>query len=67
MLVRPIIALTCLQSNLQIQDTLRKATFDTNSQVGSIFHILPTKESPPTYFRTNKFTSAFQGIVDAYG
>ncbi|CAO2834627.1 unnamed protein product [Amaranthus hypochondriacus] len=54
-------------STKEIQDTLRKATFDTNSQVGSIFHILPTKESPPTYFRTNKFTSAFQGIVDAYG
>ncbi|KAK1304614.1 Vacuolar proton ATPase a3 [Acorus calamus] len=51
----------------QIQDALRRATIDSNSQVGSIFQILHTKEMPPTYFRINKFTSAFQEIVDAYG
>lgn len=52
---------------LQIQDVLEKATCDSNSQVGSIFQVLHTKESPPTYFQANKFTSAFQEIVDAYG
>ncbi|KAJ9704219.1 hypothetical protein PVL29_002676 [Vitis rotundifolia] len=51
----------------QIQDALQRATFDSNSQVGAIFQVLHTIESPPTYFRTNKFTSAFQEIVDAYG
>ncbi|KAL7615640.1 hypothetical protein Lser_V15G00642 [Lactuca serriola] len=51
----------------QIQNALQKATIDSNSQVGAIFEILHAKESPPTYFRTNKFTSAFQEIVDAYG
>lgn len=51
----------------QIQNALERATFDSNSQVGAIFQVLQTKESPPTYFRTNKFTSAFQEIVDAYG
>lgn len=51
----------------QIQDALQRATYDSNSQVGAIFQVLHTREAPPTYFRTNKFTSAFQEIVDAYG
>ncbi|GKB14886.1 V-type proton ATPase subunit A3-like protein [Tanacetum coccineum] len=51
----------------QIEKELWQATIDSNSQVGAIFEVLNSKESPPTYFRTNKFTSAFQGIVDAYG
>ncbi|KMZ63654.1 Vacuolar proton ATPase a1 [Zostera marina] len=51
----------------QIQDALQRATIDSSSQVGVIFHDMATKESPPTYFRTNRFTNAFQEIVDAYG
>ncbi|XWS67853.1 hypothetical protein CRYUN_Cryun04dG0040400 [Craigia yunnanensis] len=51
----------------QIQVALQRAAFDSNSQVGAIFQVLHTRESPPTYFRTNKLTSAFQEIVDAYG
>ncbi|RVW50361.1 V-type proton ATPase subunit a3 [Vitis vinifera] len=51
----------------QIQNALKQATFDSNSQIGAIFQVLHTKESPPTYFRTNKFTLPFQEIVDAYG
>ncbi|XAR64159.1 hypothetical protein NMG60_11024400 [Bertholletia excelsa] len=51
----------------QIKDAMQRANFDSSSQVGAIFQVLHTKESPPTYFRTNKFTSAFQEIVDAYG
>ncbi|PKA53127.1 Vacuolar proton ATPase a3 [Apostasia shenzhenica] len=51
----------------QVQDVLQRATFDSKSQVGSIFQVLYTKEAPPTFFRTNKFTSAFQEIIDAYG
>ncbi|XP_059626733.1 V-type proton ATPase subunit a1 [Cornus florida] len=52
----------------QIQEALQRATFDSNSQVGIIFHVMDAvEESPPTYFRTNRFTNAFQEIVDAYG
>ncbi|KAL6212847.1 hypothetical protein ACLB2K_018062 [Fragaria x ananassa] len=56
-----------VSASLQIQNALQQATYDSNSQVGAIFQVLHTKESPPTYFRTNKFTTAFQEIVDAYG
>lgn len=53
--------------NWQIQEALQRATYDSNSQVGIIFHVMDAVESPPTYFRTNHFTNAFQEIVDAYG
>ncbi|KAL8543041.1 hypothetical protein ACS0TY_003787 [Phlomoides rotata] len=51
----------------QVQDALYRATHDSNSQVEAIFQVLHTREMPPTYFRTNKFTSSYQEIVDAYG
>ncbi|KAL7594659.1 hypothetical protein Lser_V15G28279 [Lactuca serriola] len=51
----------------QIQEALQRATFDSSSQVGIIFHVMDAVESPPTYFRTNSFTNAYQEIVDAYG
>ncbi|XP_027357011.1 V-type proton ATPase subunit a2-like [Abrus precatorius] len=50
-----------------IQDALQRAAFDSNSQVSAIFQVLHTREMPPTYFRTNKFTSPFQEIIDSYG
>ncbi|XP_024392930.1 V-type proton ATPase subunit a3 isoform X2 [Physcomitrium patens] len=51
----------------KIQDALQRAAFVSNSQVNTIFQVLHTKESPPSYFETNKFTNAFQEIVEAYG
>ncbi|KAF8015569.1 hypothetical protein BT93_H1169 [Corymbia citriodora subsp. variegata] len=51
----------------KIHEVLQRATYDSNSQVGIIFHTMDAVESPPTFFRTNKFTNAYQEIVDAYG
>uniref|UniRef100_A0A7N0UKU1 V-type proton ATPase subunit a n=1 Tax=Kalanchoe fedtschenkoi TaxID=63787 RepID=A0A7N0UKU1_KALFE len=56
-----------IHAKAKIQEVLQRATFDSNSQLGIIYHIMDAVEEPPTYFRTNKFTNAFQEIVDAYG
>uniref|UniRef100_A0A7N0T9V3 V-type proton ATPase subunit a n=1 Tax=Kalanchoe fedtschenkoi TaxID=63787 RepID=A0A7N0T9V3_KALFE len=56
-----------IHAKVKIQEALQRATFDSNSQVGIIYHVMDAVEQPPTYFRTNKFTNAFQEIVDAYG
>lgn len=54
-------------STEDIQDALKRANERSGTLVSSIVNVVKTKEQPPTYFRTDKFTSSFQGIVDAYG
>ncbi|XP_048237584.1 V-type proton ATPase 116 kDa subunit a 1-like isoform X2 [Haliotis rufescens] len=51
----------------RIQQALRRGTERSGSSVPSILNRMTTKQEPPTYNRTNKFTSGFQAIVDAYG
>ncbi|XP_071821713.1 V-type proton ATPase 116 kDa subunit a 1-like isoform X2 [Apostichopus japonicus] len=51
----------------QIQIALRRGTERSGSSVQSILNRVDTDEAPPTYNKTNKFTSVFQSIVDSYG
>jgi len=51
----------------KIVDAMRRATESSGALVPSILSVVQHNDEPPTYFRTNRFTSAFQGIVDAYG
>lgn len=50
-----------------IQLALRRGTERSGSSVPPILNRMDTFEDPPTYNRTNKFTSGFQNLIDAYG
>jgi len=50
-----------------IQLALRRGTERSGSTVAPILNQMQTKESPPTFFRTNKYTNAFQALINAYG
>uniref|UniRef100_A0A671WAW0 V-type proton ATPase subunit a n=1 Tax=Sparus aurata TaxID=8175 RepID=A0A671WAW0_SPAAU len=51
--------------------TLRRALEEGSRKSGatvpSFVNRIPTSDTPPTLIKTNKFTSGFQNIVDAYG
>lgn len=50
-----------------IQLALRRGTERSGSSVPPILNRMETLEDPPTYNHTNKFTSGFQNLIDAYG
>lgn len=51
----------------QVQNIMKDVASRSGSQMPSILNEIRTNREPPTYFRLNKFTEAFQSIIDAYG
>ena len=50
-----------------VQLALRRGSERSGSSIMPVLHSLTTREAPPTFNRTNKFTNGFQTLVDAYG
>jgi V-type H+-transporting ATPase subunit a len=50
-----------------VSRVLQDASVDSGASVPSVLQKLSTKETPPTHFETNRFTYAYQNIVDSYG
>ncbi|XP_064079835.1 V-type proton ATPase 116 kDa subunit a 1-like isoform X1 [Macrobrachium nipponense] len=49
-----------------VQLALRRGT-EKSGSLPAILNRLNTIEAPPTFHRTNKFTKAFQALIDSYG
>uniref|UniRef100_A0A665V8W0 V-type proton ATPase subunit a n=1 Tax=Echeneis naucrates TaxID=173247 RepID=A0A665V8W0_ECHNA len=50
-----------------LRRALEEGSVRNGATVPSFVNRIPTNDTPPTLIRTNKFTSGFQNIVDAYG
>ncbi|KAG0679556.1 H(+)-transporting V0 sector ATPase subunit a [Pichia californica] len=50
-----------------INSALKDATDRIDMGLSTIVNVIKTNKIPPTYHKTNKFTAAFQSIIDAYG
>uniref|UniRef100_A0A8C6UWN1 V-type proton ATPase subunit a n=1 Tax=Neogobius melanostomus TaxID=47308 RepID=A0A8C6UWN1_9GOBI len=50
-----------------LRRALEESSRKSAATVPSFVNRIPTSDTPPTLIRTNKFTSGFQNIVDAYG
>jgi V-type H+-transporting ATPase subunit a len=58
----------CPKKHLElVRMKMDEAIGSSGSQVQSLCEEIATEEVPPTYFEINKFTAAFQDIVNAYG
>lgn len=58
----------CPEADLPgLRRALQDGSRESGATIPSFMNTIPTKETPPTLIRTNKFTEGFQNIVDAYG
>ncbi|XP_062376974.1 V-type proton ATPase 116 kDa subunit a 1 [Sardina pilchardus] len=50
-----------------VQAALRKGSEQSGCSLSPVLNRISTSHTPPTFNRTNAFTCAFQGLIDAYG
>ncbi|KAI8468088.1 MAG: V-type ATPase, V0 complex, 116kDa subunit family [Monoraphidium minutum] len=51
----------------EVLPVLQRTAEASSTQLPAVLQPLTTSDPPPTYFRTSKFTSAFQGMIESYG
>ncbi|KAK9476658.1 V-type ATPase, V0 complex, 116kDa subunit family [Lipomyces japonicus] len=51
----------------ELRQSLTEVTETSGLDAPCVLNELQTTRTPPTYYRTNKFTETFQTIIDAYG
>ncbi|KAG2432238.1 hypothetical protein HXX76_009157 [Chlamydomonas incerta] len=56
-----------LAAKAEVQRALRESAASSSTQLHVVMQSVTSRETPPTYFRTSRFSAAFQGIVEAYG
>ncbi|CAG9773112.1 unnamed protein product [Ceutorhynchus assimilis] len=49
-----------------LEKALTEGSIACGSSVPSFYNVLRTKETPPTFNRTNKFTAGFQNLISSY-
>lgn len=50
-----------------VQQALARGSKLSESSIPAFMNVIATNEQPPTFTRTNKFTSGFQNLIDSYG